>query len=92
MLGPLLFLIHINDLCDMIENCSLFLYADDTVLVANDIDIHEAHSKLENDLTRVAGWCRGNKLSINIKKKQKHDSRYQINGKKTCNHPQIEHF
>ena len=51
-------------------NCSTYFYADDTVLVANAFDIHNAHAQLQNDLDNVAGWCKCNKLSINIKKKK----------------------
>ena len=68
VLGPMLFLLYINDLCDVILNCSTFLYADDTVLVANALDIQAAHAQLQIDLDNVAGWCKFNKLSINIKK------------------------
>ena len=68
VLGPLLFLIYINDLCDAIINCNTYLYADDTVLVANALDIYDAHVQLQHDLNNVANWCKGNRLSINIKK------------------------
>ena len=52
----------------MIVNSIPFLYADDTVLVSHDSDIFEAYSKLQGDLDCVAYWCKGNKLSINLKK------------------------
>ena len=67
-LGPLLFLLYINDLCGVIEKCSTFPYADDTVLVTSEPDIYTAHMNLQNDLNNVANWCKGNKWSINIKK------------------------
>ena len=67
-LGPLWFLLYINDLCGVIEKCSTFPYADDTVLVTSEPDIYTAHMKLQNDLNNVANWCKGNKWSINIKK------------------------
>ena len=69
VLGPMLFLIYINDLCNVILNCNTFLYADDTVLVANAMSIYDAHVMLQNDLDNVAYWCKGNKLRINIKQK-----------------------
>ena len=62
------FLIYINNLCNVIENCAPYLYADNTVLVANATDIYDAHYRLQGDLDSVAYWCRKNKLSINIKK------------------------
>ena len=66
-LGPLLFLLYINDLCEVIEKCSTFPYANDTVLVTSEPDIYTAHMNLQNDLNNVANWCKGNKWSINIK-------------------------
>ena len=68
VLGPLLFLIYINDLCNTIVNCKTYLYADDTVLVISDPDIYTAYMHLQSDLDNVANWCKGNKLSINVKK------------------------
>ena len=68
VLGPLLFLIHINDLCNVINSSKRFLYADDTVLTNSAPDVYTAHMQLQNDLDNVANWCKGNKLSINIKK------------------------
>ena len=68
VLGPLLFLIYINDLCNVIQNCSSYLYADDTVIVANAPNILEARIQSQNDLDNLASWCKCNKLSINIKK------------------------
>ena len=43
ILGPLLFLIYINDLPQFIQDCLLVIYADDTqILISGDIDkIHE---------------------------------------------------
>ena len=68
VLGPLLFLIYINDLCNVIKNCSTFLYADDTVITSNACDIYDAHTQSQADLDNLADWCKRNKLSINIRK------------------------
>lgn len=35
VLGPLLFLIYVNDLMEVLKDCKLFCYADDTVLVVD---------------------------------------------------------
>ena len=65
---PLLFLLYINDLCHIIEDCDIFLYADDTVLVAKAPIVYDAYVWLQHDLDNLANWCKENKLSINIKK------------------------
>ena len=68
VLGPLLFLLYINDLCDTITQCCTYLYADDTVLVSNEPDIYTAYLNLQHNLGNVTNWCKGKKLSINVKK------------------------
>ena len=68
LLGPLLFLIYSNVLTDVIENCETYLYTDDTVLVASDTNVYNAHLNLQHDLDNITNWCKGNKLSLNIKK------------------------
>ena len=68
VLGPLLFLLHINDSCNIITNCKPYLYADDMVLVTSAPNVYTVHLHLQHDLENVANWCKGNKLSINVKK------------------------
>ena len=58
---------YINDLKHVIEHCDTFLYADDTVLVVNAKSVHVAHRALQHDLQNIANWCKGNKLTLNIK-------------------------
>ena len=48
ILGPLLFIIFINDLSDCIEHVSVIMYADDTVLYVS----HKSKEKIENDLNQ----------------------------------------
>ena len=68
VLGPLLFLLYIHDLCGVLANSKPYLYADDTVMVSNAPNLQMAYLQLQHDLNNVANWCKGNKLSINIKK------------------------
>ena len=56
VLGPLLFLIYINDLPDGINSlCKIF--ADDTSLFSKVYDIHNSASKLNDDLEKISYWA-----------------------------------
>ena len=68
VLGPLLFLIYINDLSGSIGETRSQLFADDTVLYASDKDSAIAVNKLQLGLNKFAHWCNSNKLTINAKK------------------------
>ena len=69
VLGPLLFLLYINDLPDSIEHSKVTLYADDTVIFANSSNA-TAQEKLQKDLSDADDWCNRNKLTINTKKSE----------------------
>ena len=69
-LGPLLFLLYINDL----PNASLFkscLFADDTCLVMSHKNIHELEALCNQELVKIDSWFRANKLTANINKASK---------------------
>ena len=68
ILGPLLFIIYMNDLPDVLDHCSVTLYADDTVLYLASKSITKVESKINSDLSRVCSWMRANQLTLNIKK------------------------
>ena len=56
VLGPLLFLIYINDLLDGISSlCKIF--ADDTSLFSKVYDIHKSASNLNDDLEKISYWA-----------------------------------
>ena len=55
ILGPLLFLIYINDLSDGLQ-CNPKLFADDTSLFATVHNIKKATNDLNNDLTKITKW------------------------------------
>ena len=52
ILGPLLFLIYINDMSQAVK-CNLFLYADDTCLVCQHKDINGIEKQLNKDFDRI---------------------------------------
>ena len=68
MCGPLLFLLHINDIATSLKKCRVSLYADDTVLYYSSNNLQLAKTILQNDLTNLSKWCSINKLTINCKK------------------------
>jgi hypothetical protein len=64
-LGPLLFIIFINDL--PLENLTseIDMYADDTTLSINGKNIFEIEATLNEDLNSVSMWCTNNNMVIN---------------------------
>ena len=68
ILGPLLFVVYINNLPDAVINSEVTLYADDTVLYYFSKDPQLLEDKLNEDLLRVAHWLRENKLTLNLDK------------------------
>ena len=79
-LDPLLFLIYINDLPHAVRNSVVSIYAGDTGLRYQVSEIKTLNEAINNDLTQLESWLKGNKLSLNIAKtnsmfvstKQKH--------------------
>ena len=69
-LGPLLFLIYINDLPFCLQNSEATIYTDDTTISYSSKSISELNAKLNNDLHCLEEWLHGNKLTINVTKTQ----------------------
>ena len=65
ILGPLLFLIYVNDMSQAVK-CDLFLYADDTCLVCQHKDINKIENQLNEDFCNICDWFVDNKLSIHF--------------------------
>lgn len=71
ILGPTLFQIYVNDLCRLnIPNCSIYVYADDTALVAYGDDWQSAKQSAQDALEIVVDWLSKNLLTLNVEKTQ----------------------
>ena len=69
ILGPLLFIIYTNDLfAHWATENSLYMYADDTLIMSTGQTEMEATEKSQERLDILTSWCCKNKLTINIKK------------------------
>ncbi len=71
ILGPLLFLLYINDIHEVVEFCSIYLYADDTCLflpVGKDDDLQAAHRRLQSDLQNLSLWADKWKMTFKAQK------------------------
>lgn len=69
VLGPTLFLIYINDLCQLKLNQSkLFAFADDTALIFQGNTWDEVIDVSQDGLSQVSSWLQNNLLTLNISK------------------------
>ena len=67
-LGPLLFLIYINDIPNCSEKLSFRIFADDTYIFALSSNAAQLETLINQELTKVKEPCDINRLSINFKK------------------------
>ena len=67
ILGPLLFLIYVNDMKAAVK-CKLLLYADDSALLASSSDVSEIEEILKRELESISEWLSENRLSLHLGK------------------------
>ena len=60
ILGPLLFLIYIDDIVDVIKNGDIVMYADDTTLYVSGTSLHDVQNKLQEDVNALKHWIEDN--------------------------------
>ena len=92
-MGPLLFLIYINDLYSSIKFCKIHHFADDTNLLNFSNSIKQLNKETNRDLKNLMHWLNANKIVLNIsktelvlfkplRKKLDSDLKLVLNGKK----------
>ena len=65
ILGPLLFLVYVNDMPQAVKS-NQFLYADDSCLIFQGKDVIEIEKLLNGDFTNICEWFVDNRLSIHF--------------------------
>ena len=65
ILGPLLFLLYVNDMVQAV-NCDILLYADDTGLIFQQKGINVIEHQLNRNFSNISDWFVDNKLSIHF--------------------------
>ena len=68
ILGPLLFLIYVNDLCNASNILDPIMFADDTNLFFSHRNISTLFLTVNNELHKIGELFKANRLSLNIKK------------------------
>ena len=68
VLGPLLFLIYINDLNKSISFSSTYHFADDTNIININTNYKKLQKEINHDLKSLNEWLLANKISLNVAK------------------------
>ena len=68
ILGPLLFILYINDIVHVSQILRFILFADDTNLFYSDKSLDNLQNVLNTELSKLVEWFRANKLSLNAQK------------------------
>jgi hypothetical protein len=68
VLGPLLFILFINDVVERVGKSTLHLFADDMLLYCESESVDEGIEEMNKDLDRICEWINGNRLKLNVSK------------------------
>ena len=85
VLGPLLFIIFINDIAYSSKCLSFFIYADDTNGIMSNRNLQDLITSVNAELSNISTWFKANKLSLNVSKtnyimfKNRHSNRQYNN-------------
>ena len=68
IIGPILFLIYINDLPNVSQLLQTVMFADDTTFSSSHHDHDTLIDRLNVELETISSWCASNRLTLNTKK------------------------
>ena len=86
-LGPLLFLIYINDLAHVSPKLFAILFADDSNFFLTDKDVDSLFNNVNTELNKIVDWLHANKMSLNVEKT--HYIVFTVRGKSIPDHCDI---
>lgn len=66
--GPVGYIMHVNSMCNVVQNCRIYMYADDTCLLYADKNLSVIESKIQEDFTQIIKWTHDNGIIMNINK------------------------
>ena len=97
ILGPLIFIIYMNDIHTVNQNFTFILYADDTTLISplrsfihsSQSDMDYVSTMINKELSKISDWLAVNKLSLNTA-----NTEFMLfhNYQKTINEDDIPHL
>ena len=68
VLGPLLFLLYINDIQYCSDLISIVLFADDTNILYSHTCLKKLNEIIQVEINKISDWLNVNKLSMNLEK------------------------
>ncbi len=68
VLGPLLFIFYLNDLTWVVKNCTLKMFADDTLIYYASSNVNDINNMINEDLKNVNEWLCTNTMALNLEK------------------------
>ena len=68
IIGPLLFILYINDINNVSKKIFPILFADDTTVLIEGNNLDVIITSLNSELDRINTWLKSNKLSLNVTK------------------------
>lgn len=87
VLGPVLFNVYINHLCDLDVGGKLIAYADDTVIIYHEKTWHLTKERLKSGFIKIKNFFDSFKLTLNVKK-----SNYIAFSITSANRPDFDHI
>ena len=81
VLGPRLFIIYINDICNISKILKFILFADDTNIIGSGENLQQLLDIITSEFIKIKNWFDNNKLSLNLSK-----TKLMIFGNRKINH------